>query len=358
MATLDDNNLPMPSPIDLRSDTVTRPTPAMRRAMADAPVGDDVFGEDPTVNRLQELGAALLGKEAALFVSSGTQGNLISLLCHCPRGAEILLGDECHIFHYEQGGAAVVGSLVYHTISTNPDGTLPLDLVKSAARDASNPHYAAPGVICLENTHNRCGGTVLPLEYCQSMREVANELKMPLHLDGARLANAAVALGKPLKDLAAPFDSVQFDLSKGLGAPVGGLVAGNKEFIAKARRARKLLGGGMRQAGVIAAAGIVAIESMIERLAEDHGKAKRLANALAELPSVKLDPASVQTNILVVTLRAPWTGPAAVAALKSEGVLVGSPRADRIRLVTHYDVSDEKIDMAIETIARVLAKAR
>jgi threonine aldolase len=340
--------------IDLRSDTVTKPTEAMRRAMAEASVGDDVFGEDPTVNKLEALAAEKLGKEAALFVSSGTQGNLISMLCHCPRGAEMILGDECHIFHYEQGGAAVIGGLVYHTVPTNADGTLSLELVRAAVRDASNPHYAAPGVICLENTHNRCGGTVLTLEYCRAMRQLADEVKVPLHLDGARLANAAVALRLPLAKVAEAFHSVQFDLSKGLGAPVGGVIAGSKEFIAKARRARKMLGGGMRQAGVIAAAGIVAIETMVERMEEDHRKAKKLATALAGMRGISIDPAKVQTNIVVLTLAEPWNAKKFLAKLKEEGVLAGSPRADRVRMVTHYDVSEKQIDAAIEVIGRIM----
>jgi threonine aldolase len=327
----------------------------MRRAMADASVGDDVFGEDPTVNKLEEIAAAKLGKEAALFVTSGTQGNLISMLCHCPRGAEMILGDECHIFHYEQGGAAVIGGLVYHTVPTNPDGTLSLDLVRAAIRDASNPHYAAPGVICLENTHNRCGGTVLSMEYCRAVRALADEVKVPVHLDGARLANAAVALRLPLATLAEPFHSVQFDLSKGLGAPVGGVVAGTREFITKGRRARKMLGGGMRQAGVIAAAGIVAIETMVDRMDDDHRKAKKLATALAAMRGIEIDPAKVQTNIVVLTVKQPWTAKTFLAKLKELGVLAGSPWYDRIRMVMHYDVSEKDIDAAIAAVGKITA---
>jgi threonine aldolase len=269
--------------IDLRSDTVTRPTAEMRRAMAEAAVGDDVYGEDPTVNRLEELGAAKLGKEAALFVPSGTMGNLISVLTHTPRGAEVILGDESHIYHYEQGGASAVGSCVFHPVATEANGELALDRIEAAIRNADNAHFAAPGVICLENTHNRRGGAVLSVEYCRQVRAIADRHGLPVHLDGARLANAAGALNVSLKELADPFDSVQFDLSKGLGAPVGGLVAGSGEFIKKARRYRKLLGGGMRQAGVIAAAGIVALEKMTDRLRDDHALARRLAEGLALL---------------------------------------------------------------------------
>src|SRR5262245_15483883 len=276
--------------IDLRSDTVTRPTAAMWKAMGEAPVGDDVFGEDPTVNRLQQMAAGLLGKEEALFVASGTMGNLISVLVHAPRGAEVILGDESHIYNSEQGGASAMGSCVFHPIRTQADGTLNLDEVRGAIRNPENVHNAAPGVICLENTNNRCGGAVLNLEYCQRARQVAEEFGLPLHLDGARLANAAVALGVAIDELAGPFDSVQFDLSKGLGAPVGGIVAGSLSFIGKAKRYRKLLGGGMRQAGILAAAGIVAIDQNIDRLAEDHVQARRLAEALAKCRQIEIDP--------------------------------------------------------------------
>ncbi|HZZ41476.1 MAG TPA: low-specificity L-threonine aldolase [Tepidisphaeraceae bacterium] len=342
--------------IDLRSDTVTRPTPEMRRAMADASVGDDVFGEDPTVNALQEKSAELLGKEAALFVPSGTMGNLISLLSHCPnRGAEILLGDQSHIFFYEQGGASSVGSLVYHTIPTNPDGTLPLDQIQSAARDRANVHYAPPGLLCLENTHNRCGGAVLPISYLHDARKIATTIGIPMHLDGARLANAAVALNVPLKDIAAPFDSIQFDLSKALGSPVGGIVAGSRDFISRAKRNRKLLGGGMRQAGIIAAAGLISL-TMIDRLADDHRLAKRLAGSLAEIKGLRIDLAAVQTNIVIVYLES-MPAPDFVAALKSAGVLAGSPGPGRIRFVTHYDLSAADIDTVIATVRQITKPA-
>lgn len=339
-------------PIDLRSDTVTRPTPEMRRAMAEATVGDDVYGEDPTVNALQDRAAELLGKEAALFVASGTMGNLISLMAHAPRGAEVLLGDESHIYHYEQGGASAVGALVFHPIRTDPAGQLPLDLLRAAARDKNNPHYAAPGVICLENSHNRCGGTALHPDYLHKARAVADAVGVPMHLDGARLANASVALGIPMRDLAGPFDSVQFDLSKGLGAPVGGVVAGSKDFITRAKRGRKLLGGGMRQAGVIAAAGLVAL-GMVDRMADDHRLARRLAEALAETKGLRVDLPSVQTNLVIVHVE---SMPAAdfLASLKSEGILAGSPGPGRVRFVTHYDVSAADIDTVVATARRVI----
>lgn len=335
--------------IDLRSDTVTRPTPAMRQAMANAEVGDDVPGEDPTVNKLQNLAAQMLGKEAALFVPSGTMGNLIALLTHCPeRGREIFLGDEAHIYHYEQGGASALGSLVFRAIPTSADGTLPLDQLRGAPRDPNNIHYAKPGLICLENTHNRRGGTVLTPDYCKKARAIADEVRVPLHLDGARLANAAVALNVSIKELAGPFHSVQFDLSKGLGAPVGGIVAGSKDFIAQARRNRKLLGGGMRQAGIIAAAGVICLTEMIDRLAEDHARAKRLAAGLRDLKNAKVsDP---QTNIVLLHLQSPWTAKAFLEKLATKNILAGSPAPDRVRFVTHYDVGDQDIQAAISAI--------
>ncbi len=344
----------MPHTIDLRSDTVTKPTPQMRRAMPEAPVGDDVFGEDPTVNKLEELGAARLGKEAALFVASGTMGNLISVLTHAPRGAEVILGDESHIYHYEQGGASAVGSCVFHPIATQPNGHLALEQIKAAVRDHGNAHYAAPGLICLENTHNRCGGAVLSLNYCREVRALADQQKLPLHLDGARLANAAVALQVPLKDLAHPFHSVQFDLSKGLGAPVGGLVAGSHDFIHQARRYRKLLGGGMRQAGVIAAAGIVALETMIDRLGDDHALAQHLAKSLAKHEQLAIDPVSVATNIVMVGVKAPLTARSLLDQLRGHHILANSPGPDRIRFVTHYDVTRADIDAVLQVIATLL----
>jgi threonine aldolase len=341
--------------IDLRSDTVTYPSPAMRRAMADAPVGDDVYNEDPSVNRLQELAAAMLGKEAGLFVASGTMGNLVSLLAHAPRGSEVILGDEAHVFHYEQGGASVAGGLVYHTVPTNKHGDLPLDHLRNALRDPNNPHYAAPGVICLENTHNRCGGTVVPIAYMQQVRQLADEHNLPLHLDGARLPNAAVALGVSMRDVAAPFHSVQLDLSKGLAAPVGGVVVGSKDFIARAHRARKMLGGGMRQAGVIAAAGIVALEQMVDRLQNDHEHARILAEGLAALPSVRIDLDTVQTNLVVFRLDPEqWTPMRFIAAMREHGVVLGGFGDDRLRFVPHYGIERSDIDRTLQAATMVL----
>ncbi len=344
----------MTSLIDLRSDTVTHPSPEMRRAMADAELGDDVYGEDPTVNRLQELAAEMLGKEAGLFVASGTMGNLVSLLAHTSRGDRVILGDESHIFHYEQGGAAVVGGLVYHTLPTNPHGDLPLERLQAALHHRDDAHYSPPGIVCLENTHNRCGGTVLSLPFMARVRQLADEHHVPLHLDGARLPNAAVALGVSLREAAAAFDSVQLDLSKGLAAPVGGVVVGSAAFIKRAHRARKLLGGGMRQAGTIAAAGVVALEQMVERLAEDHAHARVLAEGLAEFPDVRIDLTTVQTNLVVFRLSERWTPAAFIAAMREHGIVLGGFGDDRLRFATHYGITRADIDRTLLASRQVL----
>ena len=301
--------------VELRSDTMTRPTPAMRKAMAEAEVGDDVFGEDPTVNRLEMLAAERLGKEAALFVSSGTMANLVSQMSHCGRGDEMLLGSLAHSFYYEQGGSAAVASIHPRTVPNQPDGKLALDELEAAIR-ADNIHFPRTRLIALENTHNLCGGAPLESAYIRDVAAIARRHGIRLHIDGARLFNAAVALGVPARQLVADADSVSFCLSKGLAAPVGSVVCGSREFIQTARRARKVLGGGMRQAGVLAAAGIVALNEMIDRLAEDHANARRLAEALADMSGIiaaggtaqhgdgPLDPDRVRTNFVGNT----WTG--------------------------------------------------
>ena len=271
----------MPPPrIDLRSDTFTLPTPAMRKAMVSAPLGDDVFGEDPTVNQLQALAAERMGFEAALFVSSGTQGNLVSLLSHCGRGDEVIMGDQAHTFRYEQGGSAAVGGIHPRTLPTQADGSLRLEDIAAAIRE-DNDHYPISRLVCLENTHNRCGGRYLTPAYTRSVAELAHRHGLKLHIDGARLFNAAVAQGVDVRELVQGADSVTFCLSKGLSAPAGSVVCGSAEFIRRARRARKVLGGGMRQAGVLAAAGIVALTEMVDRLADDHRHARRLAQGIA-----------------------------------------------------------------------------
>ncbi|MBT8352811.1 MAG: low-specificity L-threonine aldolase, partial [Deltaproteobacteria bacterium] len=261
--------------VDLRSDTITKPTPSMLRAMTQAEVGDDVFGEDPTINRLEEMAAERLGKEAALFVASGTMANLVSQLAHCGRGDEMILGDQAHIFFYEQGGSAAIGGIHPRTIPNQPDGKIALQDIEAAIRP-ENVHFPRTKLVLIENTHNRCNGNPLEVDYMNSVGTLAGSYKLKVHVDGARIFNAAVALGVDAKDLVSQADSVSFCLSKGLAAPVGSLVCGTYSFIEKARRARKVIGGGMRQAGVLAAAGIIALSEMIERLVDDHANANKL----------------------------------------------------------------------------------
>jgi len=343
--------------IDLRSDTVTVPTPAMRQSMADAEVGDDVFGDDPTVNRLEALAAETTGKEAAVFVASGTMGNLASLLAHCGRGRDVILGDESHIYHYENGGASALGGLVFRPVRTLADGTLPLDALRAAihlpAHNYHYYHYTRPGVICLENTHNRCGGRIVLPEYFAEVAAIAAEHQLPIHLDGARLFNAAVASGRPVTDWTRQVSSVQLCLSKGLSAPVGSLICGSATFVDEARRMRKILGGGMRQAGVIAAPGIIALTEMVSRLADDHRHARILADGVAALPGVVLDPPEVDTNIVVFRMPAVAQAEAFETALERAGVLVSNFGGGRLRVVTHDGITDADCRAAVEVITRV-----
>ena len=340
--------------IDLRSDTVTHPTEDMRKAMASAPVGDDVYGEDPTVNRLEALTADLLGKEAALFVSSGTMGNLSSVLSHCGRGDEMILGDQAHIYTSEQGGAAALGGVHPRPLPTSHDGTLDLDLVVASIRP-DNEHYPRTRLLAIENTHNRSGGRCLPVEYMDAAGKTAHSHGLKLHVDGARLWNAAVALNVAPARLVQEADSVSVCLSKGLGAPVGSVVAGELDFIQRARRMRKILGGGTRQAGIIAAAGIVAITEMIERLADDHANARRLADGIAKLDGIVLDPESVQTDIVYFELHRDDITPAQLSAgLKEHGVLLNPSGGNLLRAVTNLSVSSADIDRTIEAFSRVL----
>jgi threonine aldolase len=341
-------------PVELRSDTMTRPTPAMRKAMAEAEVGDDVFGEDPTVNRLEAMAAERLGKEAALLVPSGTMANLVSQMAHCGRGDEMILGSLAHSFYYEQGGSAAVAAIHPRTVPNRPDGKLPLDELEAAIR-GDNIHFPRTRLIALENTHNLCGGAPLEPAYLKSVGDIARRYGVKLHIDGARLFNAAVALGVPARELAAEADSISFCLSKGLAAPVGSVVCGSKNFIHEARRARKVLGGGMRQAGVLAAAGIVALTEMADRLAEDHANARRLAEGLAGLSGLELDPGRYRTNIVYFDVVKPGLSAAElVAALQKSGVrmLAAGPRT--IRAVTHYEASGKDIDHALEVMARAM----
>jgi threonine aldolase len=341
--------------IDLRSDTVTKPTPAMRRAMYDAEVGDDVLGDDPTVKRLEELAAGRLGKEAALFVPSGTMGNLVSLLAHCGRGDEVILGDQAHIYLYEAGGSAAVGSIHPRPLPNRPDGRIDLAAVEAAIRP-NDVHAPRSKLLALENTHNRCSGAVLPVAYMDAASALAHGRGLTLHLDGARIFNAAVALGVDVQALVAGCDSVSFCLSKGLGAPVGSVVAGSRAFVREARRARKVLGGAMRQSGVLAAAGIVALTEMVERLAEDHANAARLAEGIAGLPGIALDPAAVQTNIVIFSLERPDLTPQQLAArLAEQGVWLLTMGGPRLRAVTHYHVTAQAVERAIAAFAAALA---
>jgi len=342
--------------IDLRSDTVTQPTPAMRAAMAKAAVGDDVYGEDPTINRLQEIAAAMLGKEAGLFVPSGTMGNLASVLAHCNRGDEIILGNQAHTFLFEAGGIAALGGIHPHTLPNQPDGTLVVDDIRTAIR-ADNPHMPITRLVTLENTHNRCGGSALTVEYTQAVGDLAKENNLILHLDGARIFNAAAALDVDVLELAAPADSVTFCLSKGLCAPVGSVICGSADFIAKAHRIRKQVGGGMRQAGVLAAAGIVALNEIAPRLREDHLRAKDLATGLATIPGVELNSEQPASNMVYVSLGAaiPLKTPEVASRLKKQGVLVGVAGSRQFRLVTHYWIDDEAVTQTIQTFKEVLA---
>jgi threonine aldolase len=340
--------------IDLRSDTVTRPTPSMRRAMAEALVGDDVYGEDPTVNALEERVAALLGKEAAIYVPSGTMGNLVAVLSHCGRGDEMILGDKAHIFLYERGGAAALGGVQPRTLPNLPDGTLDLDQVAEAVRD-ENDHYPVSRLLALENTHNRCGGRALPVDYVDAAGALAHARGLQLHIDGARLWNAAVALGEPPARLVAAADSVSVCFSKGLGAPVGSALAGSRSLIREARRMRKQVGGGMRQAGILAAACLVALDEMVDRLADDHANARLLAEGLAAIDGVVLDPRAVQTNIVYFDLQMGMLdAPSLSAALAQRGVLMNPTGAQRLRAVTNYQVSAVEIETVLGAVEEVL----
>jgi len=342
--------------VDLRSDTITKPTPAMRRAMADAEVGDDVFGDDPTVKRLEEMAADRLGKEAALFVASGTMGNLVSLLAQCGRGDEVIVGDQAHTYVYEQGGMAALGGIHPRVLRNQPNGTLDLDEIVAAIRDPHNPHFPKSRLITVENTHNRCGGSPLTVEYMRSIGKLAREHGLLLHLDGARIFNAAIALGVDVKALVADADSLTFCLSKGLAAPVGSVVCGSKPFIAEARRARKVVGGAMRQVGVIAAAGIVALEQMVDRLAEDHANARALAAGLADLPGISVEDVPVRTDIVYFNVtRADMDAAQLTARLKEQGVWMLPLGPRRIRAVTNYHVTADDIEAALVTCRAILA---
>jgi threonine aldolase len=339
--------------VDLRSDTLTLPTPEMREAMARAEVGDDVWEEDPTVKRLEAVAAARLGKEAGLLVTSGTQGNLVSVLAQTRSGQEILVDEDSHVFNYEVAGAAVVGQLQTRPLKT-ARGFLSPDQVREAIRPA-NIHLPVTGLVCLENTHNRHGGTCCAPEEIAAVAAVAHERGVPVHLDGARLFNAAVALGRPARDFARDVDSVTFCLSKGLGAPVGSVVCGSADLVARARRVRKLLGGGMRQAGVLAAAGLVALERMVDRLAEDHAHARTLAEGLARLPGLAVTLEHVQTNIVIFRVARPGGVADLVQGCAARKVRIHAIGPTAIRCVTHKDVDADDIARALDAFREITA---
>jgi threonine aldolase len=341
--------------IDLRSDTVTLPSPAMREAMYRAELGDDVFGDDPTVNRLQEMAAEKIGKEAALFVASGTMGNLVSVLTHCIHGDGVILGDQSHILLNEAAGSAALGGAYLRAVPNQPDGKIDLAQIERVIPE-EDIHHPRMKLVCLENTHNYCNGSALEAAYTAQVAALARRHGLSLHLDGARIFNAATALGVPASELAAPADSVMFCLSKGLSCPVGSLVCGKAEFIERARRMRKMVGGGMRQAGVLAAAGIVALEQMIDRLQDDHDNAQILAQGIAQIPGLSLDPQTVKTNIVFFDLVSRRiTTEQFVQALHDAGVWVLALGPGRVRVVTHYGIEKAHVEEALQVMRRVMA---
>jgi len=341
--------------IDLRSDTVTKPTPEMREAMAKAQVGDDVFEDDPTVNRLQEMAAAMLGKEASLFVPSGTMGNLLALLVHCQRGDEVIVGDQSHIHLNEAGGMSALGGIYPHPVHNQADGTLALDDIRASIQ-SEDVHRTITRLVCIENTQNICGGVPLSVEYTRQVGELAHANGLSLHIDGARLFNSAVAQNVSAKELAAPADSVMFCLSKGLAAPIGSMLVGSAKFIKRARHLRKMLGGGMRQVGIVAAAGIISLESMIERLGEDHARARKLAEGLSQIKGIVVDKGSPYTNMVYfdLTKDAPLNAEQIMYKLQDRGILVGPESYTRFRLVTHYWIDDAAVERTVQAFADAL----
>ena len=334
--------------IDLRSDTVTLPSDSMKKAISSAHLGDDVFGEDPTVNALQERAAEITGKEAALFVPSGTMGNLVSILSQCARGTEIILGDQSHTFLYEGGGVSTYGGIQSRQLKNQRDGTLDLTDIKYAIR-TKDDHFPETGMICLENTHNRCFGAPLSISYMNSVSNIAKEHHLKIHVDGARIINAAVSLNTSVKELVSVANSISFCLSKGLSAPVGSLVCGSQEFIAKARRIRKSLGGGMRQAGIIGAAGLEALETMIERLKDDHENARKLAEGIQNIAGLFLNLNNIHTNIVYFEMKTN-NGKTFVERMAGNGILFFQISPGRFRMVTHYGITSEDIDRVLKLL--------
>jgi len=338
--------------IDYRSDTKSLPTPEMRRAMAEAELGDDVAGEDPTVNLLEAMAAEMLGKEAAVLVSSGTQGNLVSILAQCQRGDEIIIGDKSHIFNAESGGASVLGGVALHPLPNDDRGMIDPAAVEKAIRP-DDVHYAPTRMIALENTHNAAGGAVLTPEDTASVADVAHANGIAFHVDGARIFNAAVQLETPVSELVKDADTVSFCLSKGLGAPVGSLLCGTNEVIQEARRWRQMLGSGMRQAGIIAACGIVALEN-VDRLAEDHSNARRLASGLAEIPGIEIEPERLPTNLLFFEVTNDRSSEMA-RRLGERGVKVGERAGTNWRLATHHEITPDDIDYTLAAFQAVFS---
>ncbi|MER8968453.1 aminotransferase class I/II-fold pyridoxal phosphate-dependent enzyme [Mesorhizobium sp. M0808] len=341
--------------IDLLSDTVTLPTQEMRQAMSHAKVGDAGYGEDPTLSRLEALAAEMLGKDDAAFMTSGCQGNLAALLAHCPRGHEVIVGDRSDLYDFEAGSVSAVGGLVMHPVLTEPDGQLSLDNLRAAIRNKSDYQCAPPGVIVLENPHCQRGGRVLPASYIKEVRALANEHGLPLHLDGARIFNAAIASKRAAAEIAEDFDSIMFSLSKGLAAPFGSMVCGPRPFIERVRRYRKLLGGGLRQAGFMASAGIVALQTMVGRLIEDHRRAHLLAETIRDIPGISLEPPVIETNMVFFRLEQQGLStPNFLAALSERGVRMGTLREGLVRAVVHYLVSDDDVEATATAIRSVL----
>ena len=334
--------------IDLRSDTVTKPTPEMREAMAKAEVGDDVYEDDPTVNRLQEIAAGMLGKKAALFVPSGTMGNLLALLTHCQRGEEVIVGDQSHIYLNEAGGMAALGGIQPCLVKNQGDGTLALDDILASIR-TEDVHHPITRLICLENTQNICGGVPLTAAYTRAVGDLAHSHNLRLHLDGARIFNSAIAQNMSAKDLAAPADSVMFCLSKGLCSPIGSILVGTRAFIKRAKHFRKMLGGGMRQVGIIAAAGIYSLENMIERLDDDHVRARKLADGLKQVNGLVVDAGSPSTNMVYLNLSDDVSLNAEQISVEmgKRGVVIGPENEKRFRLVTHYWIDDSAVDKTV-----------
>jgi threonine aldolase len=336
--------------IDLRSDTVTKPTSRMREAMAAAEVGDDVFGEDPTTNKLEELAAKIAGKEAAMFVPSGSMANIASLLTHCKRGDEMILGDSCHIFLHEAGGASALGGIHSRQLPTRPDGTLDPQMILNAVR-TENVHYPTTTLLCLENTHNLCNGSPVEPAYMDEAADIAAENDLSIHLDGARIFNAAAALDTSVEKLAARADSLSFCFSKGLCAPVGSVLCGTYDFIKKARRNRKMLGGGMRQSGVIAAAAKVALEDMVNRLSEDHKTARELALGINDTEGLSVDIEHIRTNIVYFDLDPEALDHNAFEShLANAGIKISSTGPGRFRAVTHYGIEAGDIDRTLDVM--------